>query len=212
MRGSPRTPIAVGWRRAAIRGEAETTPNPHPTTNDSPVVLKTMDKCLKACLAVKIFRSILKSPTGNKTTLEVDIEEAKALKRPKPCTFSLKRSCLSSWARALKEKQSSVKCDLPGFSYPHDMIITMPLITFKGSSVVTQILKEVREAALHFSQCILLNHCNHSLLKQCKVKMSLEPPPSLITGPPPPCHLQALQGPVSQHFRDYLCEFNQALH
>ena len=42
----------------------------------------------------------------------------------------------------------------------------MLLITFKGSSVVTQILQEVREAALHFSQCILLNRCCKSLLKQ----------------------------------------------
>lgn len=65
------------------------------------------------------------------------------------------------------------------------MIITMPLITFKGSSVVTQILQEVKEAALHFSQCILLNHCSNSLLKHIEVKMRLEPQPCLITSPPP---------------------------
>ena len=80
------------------------------------------------------------------------------------------------------------------------------------SGVPTPNLQEVREAALHFSQCILLNRCCKSLLKHSEVKMRLEPQPCLITSPPPPCHLQALQGPFSQHFRDYLCKFNQALH
>lgn len=68
--------------------------------------------------------------------------------------------------------------------HPHHGIrIRVPLTTFKGSFVVTKIL-EVREAALHFSQCILLIHHSYSLLKQCKVKMRLGPHPCLITGPP----------------------------
>lgn len=121
--------------------------------------------------------------------------------------------------QGMKEKQSSIKCDLPGFSppslptpSPRGIIIRVPLTTFKGSSVVTKILEEVRAAASHFSQCILLIHRSNSLLKQCKVKMRLNHNLASLQAHAPPCHLQALQGPFSQHFRDYLCKFNQALH